>query len=163
MKRCRVPAGIPDRLQPILNVMRMIDFSFGAQRIRKFLNREFSALSSLPMSGDDSVLDISASDEDFDDGGIADTDINGQIKHMVAQNPQFSKWMVMSLQLMKQKEKKQRANAKREEKKAAKENLKRRRDDFTDYDDSGADSDTLKNRKKGKKKAEPDSDGEVTR
>lgn len=68
--------------------------------------------------------------------------------------------MVMSLQLMKQKEKKQRANAKREEKKAAKENLKRKRDDFTDYDDSGADSDTLKNKKKGKKKAEPDSDGE---
>jgi hypothetical protein len=40
------------------------------------------------MSSHDSVLDISASDEDFDDGGIADTDINGQIKHMVAQNPQ---------------------------------------------------------------------------
>ncbi|KAF8172964.1 hypothetical protein K438DRAFT_2023594 [Mycena galopus ATCC 62051] len=90
------------------------------------------------------VLDIS--DSDFD--GIAD-DVDGMVGQMVAENPHFSKWMVMSPSLMKQKEKQQKQKLKHAEKRTEK---KRK----TDENDSASDDNEKPKRKKKAKATEED-------
>ncbi|KAJ7854411.1 hypothetical protein B0H14DRAFT_2579866 [Mycena olivaceomarginata] len=59
---------------------------------------------------DDSVYELSSSESD---DGVADDDVDGMIKKMVENNPQFNKFMVMSPELMKQKEKNRKAKERR--------------------------------------------------
>ncbi|KAF8215719.1 hypothetical protein K438DRAFT_2105279 [Mycena galopus ATCC 62051] len=91
------------------------------------------------------VLDIS--DSDFD--GVADDGVDGMVGQMVAENPHFSKWMVMSPSLMKQKEKQQKQKLKRAEKRTEK---KRK----TDENDSASDDNEKPKRKKKAKATEED-------
>ncbi|KAJ6513720.1 hypothetical protein C8R47DRAFT_1091690 [Mycena vitilis] len=117
------------------------------------------------MEENHSAMDLTLSEDDFDDGGVADTDIDGQIKHMVAKKPQLSRWMVMSPQLMKQNEKKKREANRRKEKKAASAatGSKRKHNELSDNDDASdadTDADATGTKRKGKKKMESMSDSE---
>ncbi|KAF8124507.1 hypothetical protein K438DRAFT_2154301 [Mycena galopus ATCC 62051] len=85
--------------------------------------------------------------EDFD--GVADDDVDGMIGQMVTKNPHFSKWLVMSPSLMKQKEKQQKQKLKRTEKQTEK---KRK----TDENDSASDNNEKPKRKKKAKAMEED-------
>ncbi|KAJ7880569.1 hypothetical protein B0H14DRAFT_3434438 [Mycena olivaceomarginata] len=97
---------------------------------------------------DDSVYELSSSESD---DGVADDDVDGMIKKMVENNPQFNKFMVMSPELMKQKEKNRKAKEKRLEKK------KRKAAEKADDDDSAP---TPKRAKNGKAKAELEDDSD---
>ncbi|KAJ7797069.1 hypothetical protein B0H14DRAFT_3494186 [Mycena olivaceomarginata] len=86
---------------------------------------------------DDDVYEISDSESVND--GVADNDVDGMIRQMVAKNPECSKWTVMSPELMRQKEKQRKAKEKRDAKK------RKRQDD---------DDNVPKSAKKGKQKEE---------
>ncbi|KAJ7358077.1 hypothetical protein DFH08DRAFT_801926 [Mycena albidolilacea] len=93
---------------------------------------------------DDSVYELSSSESD---DSVADDDVDGMIKKMVENNPQFNKFM----ELMKQKENNQKAKERRLEKKKCKAAEK------ADDDDSAP---TPKWAKNGKAKAELEDDSD---
>ncbi|KAJ7349408.1 hypothetical protein DFH08DRAFT_807898 [Mycena albidolilacea] len=68
----------------------------------------------LSTMADDSVYELSSSESD---DSIVDDNVDGMIKNIVENNSQFNKFMVMSPELMKQKEKNRKAKEKRLQKK----------------------------------------------